>query len=432
MDRYDLIVVGAGVTGASTALYYKKSHPDHKVLLIDRFANAGMGNSSKSAGKFRNTVTSRVSFALCDSSIDAMIDIQASGTDIGLKMTGYLWLMDEEKLERNQEAIETMRRYGVDLEVFDQGELVERLSNLQFDAIPDLTDCYGVGAVRAGLFGRKCGSVEADLLTRYYADEFVSLGGETMFETEVLNPIVTDEGHVDMASCALVLYRTDRAYGVHTDKGDILAERTMFTCGAYTYDVLDDFGIDGRVKCKKRQLFILDGVDLFEDIRGFNRSDDGREIGLPFTVFPVKGLYIFRHSQNELYVGCADEIGRAYTQELDPQPERMYGEMLVSLLSYYIPGLKVNTAAIKGIAGMYNMTTFEDGVPNVDQILEGLYIANGSSGRGIMTGDAVGRIAAARLSGSEEAELHGGERFRVSTLGVDAKRRDVDPEHFSI
>jgi glycine/D-amino acid oxidase-like deaminating enzyme len=196
--------------------------------------------------------------------------------------------------------------------------------------------------------------------------------------------------------------------------------------------VLDEYGIDSRVKCKKRQLFILDGVDLFEDVRGFNRTASGEEIGLPFTIFPVKGLYIFRHSKNELYVGCADEIGRAFTNELDPQPERIYGEMLLSVLSYYMPGLRVNSAAIKGTAGMYNMTSFEDGVPNVDQLMEGLYVANGSSGRGIMTGDAVGRIAAARMSGHEDAELHGGERFQVSRLSVDAEKRDVDPELFSI
>jgi glycine/D-amino acid oxidase-like deaminating enzyme len=431
MKRYNAIVVGAGIIGSSAAYYYKKANPDHAVLLLEKFPAPGMGNSSKSAGKFRNTVTSEVSFALCDSSIDAYIDIQSRGHDIGLKMTGYLWLMDDRKMERNRSAIETMRTYGVDFELFDGDELKERLPNINFAPVEEFAECYGVGSVVAGLFGRKCGSVEADLLTRYYVDEFAKLGGEVMVETEVLNPIVTEEGHVDM-TCSLVLYRTDRAYGVHTSKGDFLADNTLFACGAYSFMALDDYGIDSRVKCKKRQLFILNDVDLFEDVRGFNRTESGEEIGLPFTIFPVKGLYIFRHSKNELYVGCADEIGRGYTKELDPQPERVYGEMLVSVLSYYVPNLKVNTATIKGIAGMYNMTYFEDGVPNVDQLLEGLFVANGTSGRGIMMGDAVGRIAAAKLSGLEEAELYGGESFRVSRLSVDAQLRDVDPEHFSI
>jgi glycine/D-amino acid oxidase-like deaminating enzyme len=334
-------------------------------------------------------------------------------------------------MERNRSAVETMRNYGVDLNLFSGDELKERLPNINFAPVEEFAECYGVGSVVAGLFGRKCGSVEADLLTRYYVDEFTRLGGEVVPETEVLNPIVTEEGHVDM-TCSLVLYRTDRVYGVHTSKGDFLGDKTLFACGAYSFTALDDYGIDSRVKCKKRQLFILNDVDLFEDVRGFNRTKAGEEIGLPFTIFPVKGLYIFRHSKNELYVGCADEMGRGYTKELDPQPERVYGEMLVSVLSYYVPGLKVNTATIKGIAGMYNMTSYEDGVPNVDQLLEGLYVANGTSGRGIMMGDAVGRIAAAKLSEHEEAELYGGKSFRVSRLSVDAQLRDVDPENFSI
>ena len=138
MERYDVIIVGAGIVGASSAHYYKKLNPDHRVLLIEKSPSAGMGNSSKSAGKFRNTVTSKVSFALCDSSINAFIDIQTRGYDVGLKMTGYLWLMDGEKLERNRRAIEMMREYGVDLEVFDRDELKERLPHMNFDSIEDI------------------------------------------------------------------------------------------------------------------------------------------------------------------------------------------------------------------------------------------------------------------------------------------------------
>ena len=34
MDRYDAIIVGAGVIGASTAFYYKKANPDHNHRIL--------------------------------------------------------------------------------------------------------------------------------------------------------------------------------------------------------------------------------------------------------------------------------------------------------------------------------------------------------------------------------------------------------------
>ena len=43
-----------------------------------------------------------------------------------------------------------------------------------------------------------------------------------------------------------------------------------------------------------------------------------------------------------------------------------------------------------------------------------------------MKADAVGRIAAALYAGEEYAELYGGEKFRVSDLGI--RERKVEPE----
>jgi glycine/D-amino acid oxidase-like deaminating enzyme len=44
----------------------------------------------------------------------------------------------------------------------------------------------------------------------------------------------------------------------------------------------------------------------------------------------------------------------------------------------------------------------------VDKLAEGLYVAAGTSGSGIMKADAIGRIAASLALGREKAELYGG------------------------
>src|SRR5690554_4681516 len=47
--NYDLIVVGAGLTGQSTAYFYKKNNPDAHVLVLDR-GFFPLGASTRNAG----------------------------------------------------------------------------------------------------------------------------------------------------------------------------------------------------------------------------------------------------------------------------------------------------------------------------------------------------------------------------------------------
>ncbi|MDZ7691358.1 MAG: FAD-binding oxidoreductase [Balneolaceae bacterium] len=48
-QQYDLIIVGAGITGLSTALFYKRLHPDVSVLVLERGATP-QGASTRNAG----------------------------------------------------------------------------------------------------------------------------------------------------------------------------------------------------------------------------------------------------------------------------------------------------------------------------------------------------------------------------------------------
>ncbi len=71
----DILVVGAGILGASTAHHLKRKHPDLDVLLIDR-ACVAQGNTSKSVSMIRTTFTSPPSFALAASSTNEYIRFQ--------------------------------------------------------------------------------------------------------------------------------------------------------------------------------------------------------------------------------------------------------------------------------------------------------------------------------------------------------------------
>jgi len=56
--------------------------------------------------------------------------------------------------------------------------------------------------------------------------------------------------------------------------------------------------------------------------------------------------------------------------------------------------------------------------------------AGGTSGSGIMKADAIGRIAAAKVTGKDEVELADGSRFGVSRISL--RERAVENEEFTI
>ncbi|HEX9913912.1 MAG TPA: FAD-dependent oxidoreductase, partial [Candidatus Bathyarchaeia archaeon] len=67
----DILVIGAGVLGLSSAYHMKLRDPTKKILVIDKFSGPGQGNSAKSEGGFRNIFTSETNYLLADTSIDA-------------------------------------------------------------------------------------------------------------------------------------------------------------------------------------------------------------------------------------------------------------------------------------------------------------------------------------------------------------------------
>ena len=74
--HYDILVIGGGVLGFSSAYHLKKRNPDKKIIVIDMYGGPGQGNSAKSEGAFRNVFTSKTNYLLADSTIDAFSHFQ--------------------------------------------------------------------------------------------------------------------------------------------------------------------------------------------------------------------------------------------------------------------------------------------------------------------------------------------------------------------
>ena len=196
----DTLIIGAGIMGLSTAYYMKKRDPSKKIVVIDKYSGPAQGNSAKSEGGFRNIFTSETNFLLADTSIDFFFHMEEEkGHDLKLEPIGYLWLFSEEQYQRVKPAVDSLTEKGVELEVFTREEIEAKVPSLMTDFGDDEeAEMLGLKNVDYGVYGKKCGSLDADALVRAYEAEFLKLGGEVKYNTEATELIVKPEMELEI------------------------------------------------------------------------------------------------------------------------------------------------------------------------------------------------------------------------------------------
>ncbi len=421
----DVLIIGGGVLGFSSAYHMKRRKPDDKIVLIDRLGAPGQGNSAKSEGAFRNVFTSKTNYLLADSTIDAFTHFQQDlGYDMKLNRIGYLWLFSEEQHRRLKPVLDSMAGLGVELRFFEE-ELSSIIPGLVTDFTGEEAEILGLEPVDVGMQGVKCGSIDADSLVRCYEQMFLKAGGEVVYGAEAKRLILEPEEELGIPGEPFV-WQDAAIKGAETSKGEIRAGTTVVATGVWAQQLLDPIGIDANMRPKKRHIFVFKDQRL----RGLFELKGLNEYGaLPLTVLPKAGVYLKAElSEESIWVGCADNLGRRFGLEDDPQPEEgYYTESIYHVLVEYFPCFK-DVRPVNMWAGQYAINSF-DGIPVVTPA-PGMIYVGAASGSGIMKCDALGRIAAALYLGGDEAELYGGRRFRVANLGVRSRR--VEREEFII
>jgi FAD-dependent oxidoreductase domain-containing protein 1 len=436
---YDIVIVGAGILGLSCAYHLKKNNQDKSILVIDRFGDVAQGNTARSNAMFRNTFTSKDNLILSDSSIDFYLDTQKSVGDLGLKRSGYLWAMSHKQLSSNEKYIQKMLDNGIELRSYDEQDLKRMIPSLVMEfGTSDEARLLKIPDIAGAAFGMKCGRLDPEKLSRFYADNFLALGGKITFNTNVNHLTVGAEEPLGIEGEPFV-WQDGRVTGVFVEgetHGDIKAGKVVIAAGIWNNELLDPIGIDGHVKAKKRQLFIVPAKQtpsLHALIHNRNFNDLGV---LPFVILPKSSCYVKALDENsEFWLGCEDEFNRPYfnipektLDECKAEPS-YYEQSLYPILRSYFPEFE-NAKPAQMWAGYYSMNTV-DSMPFVFEE-NGIIIAGGGSGSGIMKGDAMGRIVDAvyREGDHAVATLHGGRKYEVDRLSF--RNRSVEKEEWVI
>jgi glycine/D-amino acid oxidase-like deaminating enzyme len=421
-----VLIIGAGIVGLSTAYHIKENNPSLSVLVIDRSAAPGQGDTAKSVAAIRDIFTSEVNRLLASSSIDFYKHIQSQiGFNLDLEMIGYLWLLSESQFTAFEELERRVRKQGTRLKVIERKELTDHIPDLVLKPSSEQSKIIGLEGVHKALLGLNCGTVSPELIVKFYEDQIKRLGGEFQMGTEVKSLRIEAKNRLDLPGEPYV-WQDKLFRGVETNRGFISADTLVIATGTGTPFLLDPIGIDCLVKPKKRQVFriIGSGLERLLGTKGFNQQNT-----IPFTILP-KGRVYFRPVQREksIWVGAADDIGRPFFFEEEPSAEESYYTYNINpILSEYFPCF-ANLRPVSSWAGLYDINSI-DSIPVVDRI-GNCILAAGLSGSGIMKADAVGRMAAAIFEGKEEAEFFGDRRISTSQLGL--TNRALAKEEFVI
>jgi FAD-dependent oxidoreductase domain-containing protein 1 len=428
LAEYDIIIVGAGILGLSTAYHIKNRNPKANILVVDKLGAAGQGSTAKSVAAFRCLFYSRTNFALADSSVEFCKHVQDDlGVDLKLRWAGYLWLFDEEGYRKTFPVLKDLTAKGFQYKEYDETELARKLGMKTNFAGDEEAGLMGLGNVHKGILIPKAGLIDVDFLVKFYESEFLKLGGKIQYNTEVKEVVVEPRQPLGMPG-EPYFWQDSTVVGVKTSKGLARAKKTIIAAGAWSSQLLDPIGIECFIKARKRQVFSVKANT--EALRKLLFTRDFTNAGcLPFTIVPKPSAYIRPAPEEDaLWLAYADEFPRAFKIEDNPEPEEnFYRYGLYQVLVKYFPQLR-DCQPFSAFAGLYEINTI-DGQPLIFEE-NGLMVVGGASGSGIMKADAIGRIAAALYKEEEYALLFGDRKFKVSDLGL--KNRNIEPEKLVI
>ncbi|MBN1328452.1 MAG: FAD-binding oxidoreductase [Candidatus Heimdallarchaeota archaeon] len=406
--RFDVIIVGAGIIGASTAYHLKQNAPRLKICLIDQNDKVAFGNTAKSAALYRNLFSSRTSQILSTSSITFYKSI---AEEISLKDMGYFWMFSKEDWDKSKSGLEKLDPEKDYFEILSAEELPNNLK-INTEKSNNFNDIYKI------LYGHQCGSLSAVKLCRYYSDKFEQLGGKLILNCEIkkINLSGADKNYPPWFDVKILSLTNQNG-------AELFADSFIFTVGAWSDNLLTPIGIASQIYPKKRQMFALKLNNAKQIVS--NPSEK-----IPIIILPTGGIYIKPILLNKMImVGCANELGNPYQMDkYPPDAEISYFKNAIEpVLQHYFPKLK-NYHLFSKWAGYYAYY-WPDKNPVIEKV-SNIQWVSGTSGSGIMKADAIGRIAAAKQLELSSIELFDKTKFNVLDLSL--KKRDVSTEELII
>ena len=368
----DVVVIGGGVVGASTAYHLAAAGVEH-VVLLERADAVATGSTGACAGGFRHQFSSRINIELSLASVPMILGFtHEHGLPLDVVQDGYLFLVrDERDWEEFRAGVELQRSLGVDAQLLGPKEAAAIVPGIAIDDVVGATFCSDDGiADPAGLTHGY-----ATLARRAGAD--LRLGVEVIaIEAEggAVTAVRTAEGVISVP--AVVNAAGPWAGALTATTGVYLPmepiPRMVVTTGPFP-------GVPAR------RTLVIDAATSYY----FHREGDGVLTGM----------------------GGRDERP-SFSTEVDLR--FIEDELLPTAVRVFPPIEQAGVASMW--AGLYEMTP--DRHPIIGESpVSGLFLANGFSGHGFQHAPVVGKLMAELIVDGRTRTLD------ISSLGFDRFER---------
>jgi sarcosine oxidase subunit beta len=347
----DVVVVGGGANGTSTAFHLATLGVKNVVLLEQRQIAAGA--TGKSGSLVRMHYTNETESRLALASLKVFQEFGAVvGGDCGWSPVGFVQLVKHEHRDALHRNVTRQQKLGIDTRVIDDTELRELLPGVIIDD------------VGGAAYERHSGYADPNATAFGFAAAAQRLGVTVETGTKVTR----------------VLVENGRVAGVETERERILAPTVVLVPGAWATPLLRPLGLDLPLTPFRIQISIF-------------RWPPGWTHRHPVVIDAVHHSWMRPEGANATLIGV--ELGRSgadpetYDEGVDPQ----FVKDARATLAARLPAFTEATMR-GGWAGMIMMS--DDGRPIIDQFptIPGLYGMLGDSGTSFKTSPAIGRCLA--------------------------------------
>ena len=358
-ENFDVIIIGGGIMGSSTAYHLMKADPSLKVIVIERDLGYEKASTALSMVNARiqfslkeNVQISQYAFKVLENFEDEMA-VDGIKPAIFYRREGNLFLYDEKSEPAARKAFNMQKELGCAIEWWSPEKIKEKYPIYE-----------NLDNIVCGTFGAEDGHFDAYALLMGFKAKAKSMN-VTFLQDEVVELITDGDGQ----GTGNVIQ------GVKTISGETFFSSHIVNCtGAWAARLLKTAGIELPVDPTKRQVFAVKPEFSF----------DGP---LPLTILP-SGFYFRSETGGLLLMGKSmndDPVGFDFSWDQDRY--ELLWEELYNLAPVF-EALKL----IKGWAGLYAVNTLDaNAILGKWPEIKGLYLANGFSGHGLQQGPAVGR-----------------------------------------
>jgi sarcosine oxidase, subunit beta len=377
----DVVVIGGGVVGASTAFHLARLGAG-RIVLLEREALLGTGSTGRCAGGFRHQFSTEINIRLSLLSIPVLLNFAGeTGRPADVHQDGYLFLLttpeDVAVFRRN---VALQNRLGIPAEFLAPEDIAGLAPHVALDGVLGAGYCAwdGIG--------------DPNGITQGYAAAARDLGVE-------IRTGVAAQG----IRCA-----AGRIEGVQTCAGYLPCGAVVNAAGPHAREVASWAGIDLPVFPERRHIYTT-----------FPFAGTPRDylMVIDFTT----SFYFHRESGGVLMgMGNPDEP-RLFSLAVDAG---FLDKVLETGLRRF-PAL-ADASIQRAWAGLYEMSP--DAHPILGRVgeMSGLYLANGFSGHGFQHAPAVGKLVAEEI-------VHGAARtLDIASLRIDRLRHQSSAREHNV